>query len=92
MQHKGGGEIAARAHNVKAEAVAASAEVEFYAQTQQLIYGRTGSLFCAARRTVEALTTLAEAGHINETVADELNRIVRIPSGASTHRCRLHRR
>src|SRR5882672_6731871 len=68
--HKGGGEIAAAGHNVKLIR-GGIREVEFYAQTQQLIYGGLDPyLRCA--RTVEALTTLAEAGHITETVADEL--------------------
>ncbi|MCI0334807.1 MAG: hypothetical protein L0228_16460 [Planctomycetes bacterium] len=68
--HKGGGEIAAAGHNVKLGR-GGIREVEFYAQTQQLIYGGLDPyLRCA--RTVEALTTLAEAGHINEKVADDL--------------------
>ena len=68
--HKGGGEIAAAGHNIKLGR-GGIREVEFYAQTQQLIYGGLDPyLRCA--RTVEALTTLAEAGHINEKVADDL--------------------
>jgi glutamate-ammonia-ligase adenylyltransferase len=46
-------------------------EIEFYAQTQQLIYGGLDP-YLRCGRTVEALTTLTEAGHINEKVADEL--------------------
>ena len=46
-------------------------EIEFYAQTQQLIFGgRDPYLRC--QRTVEALSTLAEAGRIDHVVADEL--------------------
>jgi glutamate-ammonia-ligase adenylyltransferase len=68
--HKGGSEIAAAGHNIKLGR-GGIREVEFYAQTQQLIYGGLDPyLRCA--RTVEALTTLAEAGHINEKVADDL--------------------
>ncbi len=47
-------------------------EIEFYAQTQQLILGgRDPSL--REPRTVEALAALAEAGHIPTTVATELS-------------------
>lgn len=68
--HKGGGEIAALGHNVKLGR-GGIREVEFYAQTQQLIYGGVDPyLRCA--RTVEALTTLAEAGHTSEKAADDL--------------------
>jgi [glutamine synthetase] adenylyltransferase / [glutamine synthetase]-adenylyl-L-tyrosine phosphorylase len=68
--HKGGGEIAVAGHNVKLGR-GGIREIEFYAQTQQLIYGGLDPyLRCA--RTVEALTTLAEAGHVSESVADEL--------------------
>lgn len=46
-------------------------EIEFYAQTQQLIFGgRDPYLRC--QRTVEALSTLAEAGRIEQDVAEEL--------------------
>ena len=71
--HKGSGEIAAAGHNVKLGS-GGIREVEFYAQTQQLIYGGLDPyLRCA--RTVEALTTLAEAGHIDETAADDLTEL-----------------
>jgi glutamate-ammonia-ligase adenylyltransferase len=46
-------------------------EIEFYVQTQQLILGgRDASL--RGRRTVEALTALARAGHVAPTAAVEL--------------------
>jgi glutamate-ammonia-ligase adenylyltransferase len=46
-------------------------EIEFYAQTQQLILGgRDPSL--RARRTVDALRALAAAGHIHDRAAAEL--------------------
>ena len=46
-------------------------EIEFFAQTQQLIYGgRDPYLRC--ERTVDALSTLAESGCIDENVADDL--------------------
>ena len=46
-------------------------EIEFYAQTQQLILGGRDPTL-REPRTVEALAALAEAGHIPATVATEL--------------------
>ena len=71
-EHKGGSEIAAAGHNIKLGR-GGIREVEFYAQTQQLIYGGLDP-YLRCTRTVEALTTLAEAGHINEKVADDLTK------------------
>ncbi len=68
--HKGGSEIAVAGHNVKLGR-GGIREIEFYAQTQQLIYGGLDP-YLRCTRTVEALTTLAEAGHIDEEVADDL--------------------
>jgi len=60
--HKGGGEIAAAA-TMSSWAVAASARSSSTRRPSSLIYGGLDPyLRCA--RTVEALTTLAEAGHI----------------------------
>ena len=69
-EHKGGGEIAAAGHNIKLGR-GGIREIEFYAQTQQLIYGGLDP-YLRCQRTVEALTTLAEAGHINDKAADDL--------------------
>jgi len=69
-EHKGGSEIAALGHNVKLGR-GGIREVEFYAQTQQLIYGGVDP-YLRCERTLEALTTLAEAGHISEEAADDL--------------------
>ncbi len=67
---RGGGEIEFLGHNVKLGR-GGIREIEFFAQTQQLIFGgRDPYLRCL--RTVEALTTLAEAGCIDDRVADEL--------------------
>jgi glutamate-ammonia-ligase adenylyltransferase len=68
--HKGSGEIACPGHNVKLGR-GGIREIEFFAQTQQLIYGgRDPYLRCL--RSVDALTHLSEAGCIDEQVADEL--------------------
>src|SRR5262245_17958080 len=68
--HEGGGAIAVARHNVKLGG-GGIREIEFYAQTQQLIYGGLDP-YLRCTRTVEALTTLAAAGHIDERTADEL--------------------
>jgi glutamate-ammonia-ligase adenylyltransferase len=68
--HKGSGEIACPGHNVKLGR-GGIREIEFFAQTQQLIFGgRDPYLRCL--RSVDALTHLSEAGCIDEQVADEL--------------------
>ncbi len=67
---RGGSEIAFFGHNIKLGR-GGIREIEFFAQTQQLIFaGRDPYLRC--QRTVDALTTLAEAEHIDDAVADEL--------------------
>ena len=67
---RGGGEIGFLGHNIKLGR-GGIREIEFFTQTQQLIFaGRDPYLRCP--RTVEALTTLAEAGRIDDRVADEL--------------------
>jgi glutamate-ammonia-ligase adenylyltransferase len=68
--HKGSDEIAVAGQNVKLGR-GGIREIEFYTQTQQLIYGGADP-YLRCERTVEALTTLAEAGHIDDAVADEL--------------------
>jgi len=68
--HRGSGEIACLGHNVKLGR-GGIREIEFFAQTQQLIFGgRDPYLRCL--RSVDALTHLSEAGCIDEQVADEL--------------------
>ena len=67
---RGSGKIGFFGHNIKVGR-GGIREIEFFAQTQQLIFGgRDPYLRC--QRTVDALTTLAEAGCIDEQVADEL--------------------
>ena len=68
--HKGGGKIAVAGHNIKLGR-GGIREVEFFAQTQQLIFGgREPDLRAAPTR--EALHALAAAGRIDQTAADEL--------------------
>ena len=68
--HKGGSVIAVNGHNVKLGR-GGIREIEFFAQTQQLIWGgRDPEL--RTPRTKEALAALAESGHIEARVADEL--------------------
>jgi glutamate-ammonia-ligase adenylyltransferase len=59
--HRGGGEIALRGHNVKT-GKGGIREIEFYAQTQQLIWGgRDPDL--RVKGTIQALHALAAKGH-----------------------------
>jgi len=68
--HRGGAEIALAGHNIKLGR-GGIREIEFFAQTQQLIYGgRTPEL--RTPRTVEALQALADAGRIDQESAREL--------------------
>ena len=68
--HKGGSVIAINGHNVKLGR-GGIREIEFFAQTQQLIWGgREPAL--RKPRTREALAALADSGHIEPKVAEEL--------------------
>ncbi len=68
--HKGGARIALRGHNIKLGR-GGIREIEFFAQTQQLIYGgRDPSL--RSPRTIAALAALAKAGRINPGAAEKL--------------------
>ena len=68
--HRGGGRIALAGHNIKLGR-GGIREIEFFAQTQQLIWGgRIPSV--RASGTIEALAALAHAGKIGAEVATEL--------------------
>ena len=68
--HKGFGLVAVHGHNVKLGR-GGIREIEFFAQTQQLIAGgRMPQLRC--RRTVDALDALREARWVDKQTADEL--------------------
>ena len=68
--HRGGGVVAVNGHNVKLGR-GGIREVEFFVQTQQLIWGgRNPDL--RGRRTCETLLTLAKHGHIVDETANDL--------------------
>lgn len=67
---RGGGKITVAGHNLKLGR-GGIREIEFYAQTQQLIWGgRNPDL--RVQPTCDALRALAETGHIDETARDDL--------------------
>jgi glutamate-ammonia-ligase adenylyltransferase len=68
--HRGGARIAIAGHNIKLGR-GGIREIEFFAQTQQLIWGgRLPTL--RVSRTCEALRALAQAGRIEQRVAEEM--------------------
>ena len=68
--HRGGGVVKVLGHNIKLGR-GGIREIEFFAQTQQLIFGgRDPSL--RLRGTCAALRALAAAGHVGAADADEL--------------------
>ena len=68
--HRGGGTVKVLGHNVKLGR-GGIREIEFFAQTQQLIFGgRDPSL--RLRGTVETLRALTVTGHVAPQAADEL--------------------
>ena len=68
--HRGGREIEFFGHNIKIGR-GGIREIEFGAQTQQLIYGGTDP-YLRCQKTLDALSTLSEAGYLDERSADEL--------------------
>jgi glutamate-ammonia-ligase adenylyltransferase len=73
--HRGGGKIAVAGHNVKFGR-GGIREIEFFAQTQQLIWGgRIPALRLSG--TVAALAALAEAGRVAPEAATELTEAYR---------------
>jgi len=68
--HRGGAKIAVNGHNIKLGR-GGIREIEFFCQTQQLIWGgRVPQL--RTRATVETLRTLAQIGRIDTATADEM--------------------
>ncbi len=68
--HRGGGTVKVLGHNVKLGR-GGIREIEFFAQTQQLIFGgRNTSL--RLRGTVETLRALNAAGHVGKQATEEL--------------------
>ena len=73
--HKGGGLIAIKGHNIKLGR-GGIREIEFFVQTQQLIWGgRQPELRVSG--TLAGLARLAEAGHISQAAAKELTEAYR---------------
>src|SRR5262245_30869321 len=68
--HRGGGAVKVLGHNVKLGR-GGIREIEFFAQTQQLIFGGRNPTL-RHRATCETLRALAAAGHIAPSAADEL--------------------
>jgi len=70
--HKGGGKVAVNGHDIKIGR-GGIREIEFFAQTQQLIWGgREPSL--RTSRTIEAICHLVEHGMVEDGTADALER------------------
>ena len=68
--HRGGGTVKVAGHNVKLGR-GGIREIEFFAQTQQLIFGgREAAL--RLRGTCETLRALAAAGHVEPSAAEDL--------------------
>ena len=69
--HRGGGAIAVNGHNIKLGR-GGIREIEFFAQTQQLIWGGRNPAL-RGRHLAEVLEALVAEGQIEHAVSDELN-------------------
>ena len=69
-EHRGSAEIGYLGHNIKLGR-GGIREIEFFAQSHQLVYGGR-DFYLRSIRTLDALSTLAEAGHIDDATADQL--------------------
>lgn len=68
--HKGGAEIAVEGHDIKTGR-GGIREIEFFAQTQQLIWGGR-EVELRTCRTIDAINVLVELGQVTREVADAL--------------------
>ncbi len=69
--HKGGGEIAINGHDIKTGR-GGIREIEFFAQTQQLIWGgRVPEIRC--RRTIETIKRLVDLNQVDSSTAEALD-------------------
>lgn len=68
--HKGGAEIAVEGHDIKTGR-GGIREIEFFAQTQQLIWGGR-EIALRTRKTIEAINVLVELGQVARDVAEVL--------------------
>ena len=75
VAHKGGGQIAVEGHNVKLGR-GGIREIEFFVQTQQLIWGGREPRL-RLRGTLEGLATLVAAGRLDPAEAERLTRAYR---------------
>ena len=73
--HRGGGDIAIAGHDVKLGR-GGIREIEFFAQTQQLIWGGRDATL-RAQGTCEALDALARVGHVDRHVVERLQQAYR---------------
>jgi glutamate-ammonia-ligase adenylyltransferase len=73
--HRGGGEVAIKGHNVKLGR-GGIREIEFFVQTQQLIWGGRQP-YLRVRGTLEGLKALADAGHVTHEAAQDLSEVYR---------------
>ena len=86
VAHRGGGTITLAGHNIKLGR-GGIREIEFFVQTQQLIYGgRAPEL--RTPQTLEALQVLARAGRIDRQSAEELSESYRYLRGLE-HRLQM---
>ncbi len=70
MAHRGGAQIAVEGHNLKLGR-GGIREIEFFVQTQQLIWGGRGASL-REPRTADAMAALVEAGRVDAPVAEVL--------------------
>lgn len=70
--HKGGGQLAINGHNIKLGR-GGIREIEFFAQTQQLIWGGR-ELSVRTRRTIESIRNLVALDQVTPETADSLTR------------------
>lgn len=68
--HKGGAEVAVEDHDIKTGR-GGIREIEFFAQTQQLIWGGR-ELDLRTRKTMDAIRVLVDIGQVEPEVADDL--------------------
>ncbi len=73
--HRGGGEIGLKGHNVKLGR-GGIREIEFFVQTQQLIWGGRQS-HLRVRGTLEGLAALTAAGHVSQEACSDLTDVYR---------------
>lgn len=84
--HRGGAQVAVAGHNIKVGR-GGIREIEFFAQTQQLIWGGRVPEVRPAR-TLEAINALVDLGQVDPPVRDDLDRCYRFLRGLE-HRLQM---